>query len=292
MTRLAQISFLLLVCGITLLACQAAPPTPTTTPTATATIRPSATPSSTITPSATPTATPTPTPSRTPTPTLTPTPSLTPTPTETPTPSATPTPTPPPTPVINSLASLDALDDGAGVTVIANVVNTASFSRGFKFTLDDGSGRAVLLLWDDVYGEVGNAPALNLGARVSVNGTISRFDGELEIQPYDGSSVRILSGGGPGGQPINAADAGNFQGQRVTITGTIADAVTFDNGTKLVVQDGSGQIEVFIWANIFQRMPVAGRLTVGTTIRATGLVSEFRGAFQIQPVLPYDVQIP
>ena len=178
------------------------------------------------------------------------------------------------------------------MTVIGNVVNTASFSLGFKFTLDDGSGRVILLLWDDTYGDVRDVPSLNLGARVRVDGVVSRFDNELQIQPDQGGAVRVLAAASPGGQPTNAADAGSFPGQRVTVTGAIADAVTFNNGTKLMVQDGSGQIEVFIWANIFQRIPIAASLTVGNSIRATGIVSEYRGSFQIQPVLPYDVQIP
>ena len=100
------------------------------------------------------TATPAPTPTRAaPTATQTPTPR----------PTAPPTPTPEPTPVAQESPTPDQSEDllelipigelsaamvGQQVTIEGNVVNAESFSGGFKFTLDDGSGQTALVLRD------------------------------------------------------------------------------------------------------------------------------------------------
>jgi len=65
-----------------------------------------------------------------------------------------------------------------------------TFSAGIKFTLDDGSGTIILLLWQNVYDAIPNAEQLVAGARVEVMGQIEEYQGDLEIIPEaDGVEV-------------------------------------------------------------------------------------------------------
>ncbi|MFN3763088.1 MAG: OB-fold nucleic acid binding domain-containing protein, partial [Anaerolineae bacterium] len=131
-------------------------------------------------PSATPTVAPSPTPLP-PAPTATPKPRPPPTPTPSPTPEPSPTP-PPPTPTPVPVTPIGKLPEHMGqeVTVEGQVVSVASFSKGFKFTLDDGTGRVVLLMWHNVYDDCRDARKINIGARVRATGTVGTHGSELQ----------------------------------------------------------------------------------------------------------------
>ncbi len=65
-----------------------------------------------------------------------------------------------------------------------------TFSSGVKFTLDDGTGTIILLLWQNVYDALPDAGRLVAGARVEVVGRIEEYRGDLEIIPEaDGVKV-------------------------------------------------------------------------------------------------------
>jgi DNA/RNA endonuclease YhcR with UshA esterase domain len=231
----------------------------------------------------TPSATATPPP-----PTETATPTRTPAPTRTPRPAATATPTT----IITAIGEVAARADGEIVTVSGRVVTTASFSHGYKFQLEDGSGRITLLLWHNVYDDAWDAPRLNLGATVRATGKVGRFEGELQLEPAFGSQVRVTAAPAalPPQQEIGAL--GEHMGQRVTIVGHISRVQGGGQGTTLTVADESGDVAVFIWDNILAR--IAGNHALGeagTRVRVTGFVSEFRSNRQIVPTLPYDVEV-
>ena len=84
---------------------------------------------------------------------------------------------------------------GQTVTVRGKVVDTSSFSAGFKFLLDDGSGRMSLTLFDSTYKFVPNRAGLNLGADVQVTAEVTEFRGVQELQPKSGRDVRIITPG-------------------------------------------------------------------------------------------------
>ena len=275
---------------------QPASPTSTLMPSVTATIPPSAT--TTPPPSNTPPPpTQTPLPTHTQPPTITPTPTNTPLPTQTPLPTATPPPTNTPLPTATPKpinVPINTLTDGMqNVTVIGNVVGTASFSRGFKFTLSDGTGQVTMVLWDNIYDVLPNPATLNYGARVQVKGDVSSFEGERQIEPSGEWDVTILQAGGLGAgvRAINEVTMEHV-GWRIAVAGTIQSVSENSGGIKLTISDDTGQIEIFIWHNVFNRIPNNGVLrNAGTRIQLAGRVQEFRGGLEIVPALPYDVQI-
>ncbi len=267
-------------------------PTPTTA--ATSSPAPEPTPVSADTAVPLPTNSPTPIPSLTPSSTLIP--SLTPSATATSPPTATATPAPPthtPTHAIPHLpiGNLSSVM-GQEVSVSGTVVAVASFSHGFRFTLDDGSGQVILLMWHDVYDESWAAPDLNLGATVRVTGEIGEFEGELQIVPDFGGDVRVTAVAATTAPAANIGDLGSYMGQRVTITGQISRIEGTNSGAKLFVTDDAGEILIFVWHNVLDRVQNNTALgTPGTRVRVTGVVQEFRSNREIVPTLPYDIVV-
>ena len=254
------------------------PPSPTPTSTATA-LPPTAT--------AAPTSTKTPTPEPTATATATVTSSPTATPTITPTATSLPTATAVPIlPITNIPANA-----GLEVTILGQVTAAESFARGFKFTLSDGTGEIVLLMWENVYDDCWDAPKINLGATVRATGVVGEFEGEWQVAPAFGGQVKVTgaAAGLPAVQPIG--QLGDYMNLRVTITGQISRVENTETAVRLFVADESGEVLVFIWNNIFTRISNHQALTAGANVRIVGYVGEFRGTRQLLPRLPYDVEL-
>jgi len=219
----------------------------------------------------------------------------------TPTPAATvslpPTPTEPPTatPTIDTtpLDEVDAGRVGETLTVCGQVTDTASFASGFKFTLDDGTGSIMLLLWNEVYDALAGVADLNVGATVRVTGKIGVYEGELQIVPEAASELTVtVAGGGPeapqrdiGG--LSTADVGAL----VAIEGVINRVESFSSGLRVYVTDGTGEVQLLLWQNVADRLPERDKLAAGARLRAIGQVGEYRGALQIVPRLPFDVAV-
>ncbi len=266
-------------------------PAPTATPTQ---IPPTAT--GTGTPTAAPTATATPAPSATATPTAEP--SATPTPAASPTTTGSPTPVPSPTttstPEIQTMA-ISALDPAIeeDVTVRGRVVATASFSKGFKFTLEDGTGQVTLLMWHNIYDACAAAPQLNIGATVISNGQVGEYEGELQIEPPFPERVDVVSAGGAFAPEYKIGALGDHLNEIATITGLIENVEDAGSGVKIWVKDETGEVLVFIWDNVLERIPQANPAlgTPGARVRITGEVQEYKGTLEIVPTLPYDVEV-
>jgi DNA/RNA endonuclease YhcR with UshA esterase domain len=200
--------------------------------------------------------------------------------------------TPTPLPVIGSISDVTREVVGRSATLTGQVIDTASFSRGFKFTLDDGTGQILLLTWHDVYDECPDAADLNLGASVSVTGKISEYEGQLQIEPGRATDMQVISAGVPFLAPQATNAIGAHFGQRVTISGRVTRSDETNSGLRLYVADDTGEALVFIWNNILERVRnPAGLVTPGAQVRIAGMVQEYRGEIEIVPALPYDLEV-
>jgi DNA/RNA endonuclease YhcR with UshA esterase domain len=171
-------------------------------------------------------------------------------------------------------------------------VDTASFAQGFKFTLDDGSGQIVLLMWHNVYDDCWDAPQLNLGATVQVEGEVGQFEGQLQVEPNFGGDVKVTAPGGAFAPQVEIANVGAYLGQRVTLVGQVLRVEGLSSGVKIFVGDETGETLVFVWSNVLERVAHNQALGVaGTRVRVVGLVQEYRSNLEIVPVLPVDVVV-
>ena len=244
-----------------------------------------------------PTATPLPTdtaePAVTPEPTATPTLASTPTPAQSPTPSSTPTPAPTPTPEVKltTMGDIDPSRLAEEVTVEGEVIATASFSKGFTFTLDDGTGQLVLLMWQDVYDDCWHAEEINLGATVRATGEIGQYEGQLQIEPDFGGDVKAVEGATAYAPPRDIGSLSTVdEGTRVMIEGQVIRVEGRGTWAKVFVGDETGEVLVFIYENVLDRVPGNTALgTPGSRVRVVGEIEVYEGNLEIIPTLPYDV---
>lgn len=249
----------------------------------------------TAVPAAVPTATPTPFPTDTPVPTGTVEPTRTPAPSVTPEPMliSTSSATPTLAVVLTRIGDITAARAGEEVTVEAEVIGATSFSAGFRFTLDDGTGQIVLLMWHDVYDDCWGAPMINLGARVRATGEIGEYEGELQIEPSFGGDVEAVEGAAPWATPRDIGSlSGSDAGQRVMIEGRVVRVEGSEGWAKIFVGDDTGEVLVFIWSNILDRIPDNTKLGVeGTRVRVVGTLEVYDYNLEVVPALPYDVVV-
>jgi DNA/RNA endonuclease YhcR with UshA esterase domain len=308
--RVSLFIVLIIIVGCTISAPPPTTPTPlpTTQAVVAATELPTQTETAVSTPTKKPTNTPQP-PTNTPSPTSTTTPS--PTPTTNPTETSTATALPAATEIIEETAvsttpALDTTSDdattitladlpahsGAEVTVSGQVVAAASFSQGFKLTLDDGTGRAELLLWHNVYDEAWDAPQLNIGATVQATGTAGQYDGTWQVEPDFGGDVDVITPGGSFAPARPIGELASHVGELAQISGTILRLEGAGSGVKIFVGDDTGEVVVFVWRTVLDRIPNNVALgEEGTRVKINGRVENYRSNLELVPSLPYDVEV-
>ncbi|MFW6135665.1 MAG: OB-fold nucleic acid binding domain-containing protein [Chloroflexota bacterium] len=225
--------------------------------------------------------------------TLGPTSTPTPAPAATPDATATAEPTPTPTIPLTPIHSITADRVGEEVVLEGRVVDAGSLSKGFQFTLDDGTGQIVLLMWHNVYDDCWDAPKINLGATVRVRGEIHAYEGQLEIQPRFGGDVKVIVEGVPGvvRREIGSITGGD-DGRLVMIEGRVVRTEGVSGAVKVFLADGSGEIVVFVWRSVLDRIEDnTGLGTPGSLVRVVGALQVYRANLEMVPALPNDVTV-
>jgi DNA/RNA endonuclease YhcR with UshA esterase domain len=181
------------------------------------------------------------------------------------------------------IGELSADDVGQRVIVRGSVIEVDAFSSGVKFTLDDGSGTVILLLWQDVYDALPDPAALGVGAETWVQGELSEYEGELEVIPELAEDVQVVTAApAPSATEIGALTSADV-GRVVTLRGTLGERETFSSGVRFQLDDGSGTIILLLWQNVYDEVADADRLTAGERVEVTGQIEEYRGALEITP---------
>jgi DNA/RNA endonuclease YhcR with UshA esterase domain len=91
------------------------------------------------------------------------------------------------------LGEIDDASIGRTVRVEGVLTSLRTFSAGAKGTLDDGTGTATLLLWQDLYENLPDAASLVPGAILRVEGEIRDYRGEWEVVPRVPAGVEIVA---------------------------------------------------------------------------------------------------
>lgn len=178
---------------------------------------------------------------------------------------------------------LSVEDIGRLVIVQGSVVEVAPFSSGVKYTLDDGSGAIILLLWQDVHDALPDPAALGVGADLRVQGEVSEYKGELEVIPELAEDVQVLvAAPAPPGMTVGALTTADV-GLVVTLRGTLGERETFSKGVRFQLDDGTGAIILLLWQNVYDEVPDAERLVDGVQVEVTGQIEEYQGALEIVP---------
>jgi DNA/RNA endonuclease YhcR with UshA esterase domain len=189
-----------------------------------------------------------------------------------------------------SIAEARALPSGTVVTVDGSVTTPsgAFYSSFFDygFGLQDRSAGIYVSLQTDL----GVAPR----RQALVTGTLQDNGfGLLLLVPVDPSDV-VLHGAGPRVRPQAVTTGGvgeSTEGRIVRVVGTITQAPAIDDiyGYKFYVDDGSGELTIFV--NNQTGIDLSG-LAVGQIVSVTGFSSQFDTHYEIDPRFPADISVP
>jgi len=171
--------------------------------------------------------------------------------------------------------------DGS-VTVASGAFSSSTFDQGFA--IQDRTAGIYVSTPDNL----GFAPR----QQVRVTGTLADtvLPGLLVLVDVTATKAH---GSGPKVQPLPVATGDvneDTEGSIVRITGTITQPVVNDLpfGFIIVVNDGSGEINVFVCAST--GIDVSG-LSPGQTIEVTGFSGQFADHFEVDPRIQSDIRV-
>jgi DNA/RNA endonuclease YhcR with UshA esterase domain len=220
-------------------------------------------------------------------------------------------------------------DVGQVVDVDSPIAEVFPFSKGMKYTLDDGTGTITLLVWQDVYEGLEEPEGLTVTAQLSVRGEVAEYLGDLELVPRFPSDIKVISATevvpvtptatltptarptskppskptvqpspspspsptlAPKAQSISVLNAG-IVGQWVLVDARIADVNYFSEGVKYTLDDGTGRIVLLLWQNVLEKMANRYDLFPGSQVRVGGKIEEYQGTLEIIPQRSADLLI-
>ena len=168
------------------------------------------------------------------------------------------------------------------VTVPSGAFISSTYDHGFA--IEDKTG--------GIYISTQTNHRLKLGDTAEVTGVLGQTFGLTIVTPGSGRSViikrdndnvtpqRIATGS------VNEAS----EGRLVTIRGTVSQAVSSDlpYGYKFYVNDGSGEIQVFVSTSSNLDL---SQMSLGTAVSITGFSGQFDTTYEVQPRIQRDLRV-
>ena len=162
------------------------------------------------------------------------------------------------------------------VTVPSGTFNSATGEQGFAIQ-DDSAG---------IYVKMVDELDLALDTRVRVTGTI----GELaQLRTIDAATTGVtMLSGTQAITPLVVATGDvdeDVEGRLVEVTGTLTRAVEEDPpyGLKVFIDDGSGEIQVFVHLVDGLGVIDTSDLEAGTAIEVVGLAAQYETTYEVAP---------
>lgn len=171
------------------------------------------------------------------------------------------------------------------VTVPSGAFSSSTFDQGFALQ-DETAG---------IYVSVDDDSRLQFHRRVRVTGqVVDDGYGQLVLRPESSEAIEVLEGA----QAVRPESSGTgavgeaTEGRLVQVVGRILRGPTDDlpYGYSLYIDDGSGEVQVFIPASTGINPFRIGYLRPGVTIRVTGLSSQFLANLEVLPRIVGDIQ--
>jgi uncharacterized protein YdeI (BOF family) len=187
-----------------------------------------------------------------------------------------------------SIARARGLPSGTVVTIEGLVtVPSGAFKSSISdegFAMQDGSA--------GIYVSMSENLGLRVGQRLRVTGKLVEHDGMLAIVAVGAESIESRGYGGPElrAQLVQTGKVGEAtEGRLVKVKGKITRPLGDDlpYGFRLFINDGTGEIQVFISAStgIDPRA-----LRVGERLSVTGLSGQYKDHYEISPRIPADIK--
>lgn len=168
------------------------------------------------------------------------------------------------------------------ITAVPGTFESATGDPGF--VMQDGTG--------GIYVQLSERLALPMDARVRVTGTLSDVAGFRVLQSSAANVVEL-----PGTRRIAAVDVRTgdvgetTEGSLIRVEAAVTQVFQDDSpyGYKLYLNDGSGEVQLFVHVSAAVDANSLRALTVGQTIRATGISAQYATTFEVAPRRPSDI---
>ncbi|WP_437279239.1 DNA-binding protein [Sorangium sp. So ce375] len=162
------------------------------------------------------------------------------------------------------------------VTVVPGTFNSATGEQGFALQDDTGG----------IYVSLPDALDLDLDTRVRVTGTLAQAAQQTVLNAKAASVTALGEAGAVGPRDVTTGEVGEpVEGLLVRVGGRVTKAVEDDQpyGFKVYIDDGSGEIQVFV--HIVDGQPVidTASLAVDQDITVTGLAAQYETTYEVAP---------
>ncbi|KIG15791.1 hypothetical protein DB30_05209 [Enhygromyxa salina] len=184
-----------------------------------------------------------------------------------------------------------ALDDGMMVSVEGHTsVAPGTFNSAtgeFGFAIQDASG--------GIYIKTADMLDFPLDTLVTVTGTLGQMN-QLRVIEAVAADIESVSGG-QAVEPISAATGDideDVEGTLVEVSGTVTQAVQDDSpyGLKVYIDDGTGEVQVFVHLIDGVGVIDTTELAIDDTITVVGLVAQYEETYEVAPRQPSDLVVP
>lgn len=190
-----------------------------------------------------------------------------------------------------SIAAARGNASGTRVTVEGQVsVQPGAFVSALEdqgFAVQDDTG--------GVYVKVAEKQSFGLGAHVRVTGTLDEQN-QLRILKAIPADITTLSDT----KQVTAKDVGtgavneSVEGQLLRVSGKITQTFKDDSpyGYKLYINDGSGEVQVFVHVSAGLDKAMLQALTAGQQITVVGFAAQYETTYEVAPRQPSDLTSP
>ncbi|RME34205.1 MAG: hypothetical protein D6793_08805 [Thermoflexia bacterium] len=159
-------------------------------------------------------------------------------------------------------------------------------------TLQDTTGEMDVAVYADVQWLTGGLAPPTPGDSVEVEAAVSLYRGRPQLVPASVHDIRLLEEEVfiAEERPIGSITPGDV-GHLVTVRGTVTQARPFSAGYRFLLDDGTGEITVILWQDVYSTLPDSEALVEGAQVEITGEVALYRDTLEVIPGGPEDVRV-
>jgi DNA/RNA endonuclease YhcR with UshA esterase domain len=162
------------------------------------------------------------------------------------------------------------------VTVVPGTFNSTTGEMGFAIQDDTGG----------IYVSMPEGVTAGFGAQVSVTGELGQMKQKTVLMAAPDAVTVGVEIKNPAPKDVQTGSVNeSTEGLLVRVAGQVTQAVVDDlpHGYKVFVDDGSGEVQVFV--HVVANMPIIDTtsITMGSMIEVTGLSGQYEATYEVMP---------
>ena len=198
-----------------------------------------------------------------------------------------------PEPVTLKASTLTPLDAGLRVRIVGEVREVRTPYEGMTLiTVRDDSGEITIAVDETTVMLTGALPEIVEGQGIDVTGAVSLYKDTPQLVPATVADI-VLSAAPPGAAVVPVASLSEVTpdaaGSWMALRGRVALMEGFNGGMKATLDDGTAQIMLVLWDDVYTALPDPLALDVGAEVEVRGEIGVYEDELQIVPEGPADI---